>query len=476
MGNLMRKYFFYIAILFPLIMVSGCNKWLDVTPKTEMKAAVLFSQQTGFRDAIIGVYGLMTDESVYGSELSMAYLEVLAQVYDNIKTTVGHEYLNAANYDFHEVNEENRLLKIWKQQYRAIVNLNILLKKADENQTVFTDDNYHVIKGEALALRAFLHFDLLRLFGALPSTGLSTLAIPYADSYTNIPFQQSSVKEVAEKALADLKEARKLLADSDPYGPQKATINEFSLIEGDRSYRFNYYAATALMARIYLYIDDKENALSSAKEVIASGMFPLFEFPSSTTSTLEKEDYIFPSEQIFGLVIKDLKTRIADKFFPENYNNVGPQILSIKTSTFQQIFPAGINTDYRNFWFENSSSTTKRITKFTYNTRIPLIKVSEMYLIASECEPHIEEAVQYLNSIKIHRGLSPLDPDSFDSETLNEEINDEYRREFIGEGQLFYYYKRLNVQKLPNTAQFLNSEEVYKLPIPNVEIEFGDIE
>jgi hypothetical protein len=69
--------------------------------------------------------------------------------------------------------------------------------------------------------------------------------------------------------------------------------------------------------------------------------------------------------------------------------------------------------------------------------------------------------------------LAPLDAPSTTTEMLGQEIAAEYRREFIGEGQLFYYYKRLDVQKLPTIAQFTDSDAVYSLPIPVSESEFG---
>lgn len=142
----------YSILIFTLLLLgnSGCQKWFDVIPKTEMKGEVLFSNQAGFRDALIGVYALMTQRDSYGSELTMAYVDVLAQTYDNARTTVGHVYRNAANYDYTDAGEQARLLRIWRQQYKAIVNCNIIIQQADEKKEVFTGENYNIIKGEAL--------------------------------------------------------------------------------------------------------------------------------------------------------------------------------------------------------------------------------------------------------------------------------------------------------------------------------------
>lgn len=463
------KIFIIIAVLFSSL---SCNKWFDVTPSTEMKADVLFSNQAGFRDALIGVYALMCDPNSYGSELTMGYMDVLAQTYSNVRSNVNHSYVNAGNYRYTELSEEQRLTKIWKQQYKAIANVNILLEKADEKKAIFSGHNYKIIKGEALALRAFLHFDLLRMFGPLPHLGLDAKAIPYVNAHTNVPFAQSSIKEVVQQVIKDLEDAQSLLKDADPLGPQVQTSNSTSLSDGNRQVRMNYYAASALMARAYLYINEKEKALDKAKEVIDSKQFPLF----TSSAATQNEDYIFPSEHIFSLTISDLKTRFSDRFFPEVDHATNPVALTISNSHLTGIFPGGLNTDYRNNWLATASSSSKRLTKYAYNTFIPLIKVSEIYLIAAEAERNLQFAIEkYLNKLKIHRGLSELDAHTTTEEMLKIEIADEYRREFIGEGQLFYYFKRLNVQKLPTIPLFTDSKQVYELPLPSNEIEFGKI-
>ncbi len=469
----MKKYSLIIlAILF--LSTTGCKKWFDVIPKTEMKGDALFSTEAGFRDALIGVYALMTQPASYGSELTMAYLDVLAQTYDNTRTTSGHSYLKAADFDYKEAGEEKRLEKIWKQEYKAIVNTNIILQKAEENRSIFKGKNFNIIKGEALGLRAFLHFDLLRMFGHAPLEGLNQKAIPYANAYTNVPFKQSTSLEVISFIITDLNNARELMKDSDPYSPSLMKKEDAGFASGNRNVRMNYYAITALMARVYLYAGEKEKALIKAKEVIDSGLFPPF---SSGSGVTDKKNYIFPSEQIFSLTITDLKTRYSDRFFPEVGNNASPTSLTMRNTTLLTIFPAGLDTDYRNNWFETSTSSTKRLSKYSYNTIIPLIKISEMYLIAAEAEPVTSIAVKkYLNVLKVHRGLSELDAQTTSDVLLKTEIKNEYRREFIGEGQLFYYYKRLNEQKFPTLPQFSNSSQVYNLPIPSIEIEFGNIE
>ena len=104
---------------------------------------------------------------------------------------------------------------------------------------------------------------------------------------------------------------------------------------------------------------------------------------------------------------------------------------------------------------------------------LPLIRLSEMYYIAAECEPDFNTAKGYLETVRQHRGLSSYPLTCTDKQQLQDDIEQEYRKEFIAEGQLFYYYKRQNLSSIPFTAQTMN-RDVYVFPVPDNELEFGD--
>jgi hypothetical protein len=473
----MKKHIFIVLALC-LVSVTSCQKWLDVTPKTDVKGKVLFSNQAGFRDALIGIYSLMTTGNSYGSEMTLATTDVLAQVYDNVRSTAGHSYENTAKYLYTDAVVETRFANIWRQQYKGVVNANLILANIDEKKSVFTSGNYQLVKGEALALRALLHFDILRLFSPSALTGADEKAIPYVTAYTNVPAEQFTVAQVLDMVIKDLTGAQELLAPVDPYGPGHASLPaepENDLLQ-NRRYRMNYYAVTGLLARVYLYKGDKVKALAAAKEVISAGLFPLFE-PNGGGVPTQPADYVFPTEQLFCLKVAGLKDKYAVNFFPEITVSASPTAMTINNTTLAQLFPAGVNTDYRNNWFDVATSSAKRITKYNFNNIIPILKLSEMYLVAAESEPDVAEAVTtYLNVLRAHRGLGGLDAAGATRPSLDAEIALEYRREFIAEGQLFYYYKRLNVPKLPSITQFENPAAVYVIPIPAAEIEFGNIE
>src|SRR5690606_20134058 len=100
---------------------------------------------------------------------------------------------------------------IWKGLYNGIVNANLILEQIDEKSRLFTGDNYHLIKGEALAIRGYLHCDALRLFAPAVIVNGGAEAIPYVTTYSNKVTKLSKVSSVLDSVIADLEKAKELL-------------------------------------------------------------------------------------------------------------------------------------------------------------------------------------------------------------------------------------------------------------------------
>jgi hypothetical protein len=81
-----------------------------------------------------------------------------------------------------------------------------------------------------------------------------------------------------------------------------------------------------------------------------------------------------------------------------------------------------------------------------------MIRVTEMYYIAAECATAALDtlnATDLLDTVRVHRNLPKYTLAALKADSLNIEIRKEYQKEFLGEGQMFYFYKRKN---LPFTA------------------------
>ena len=470
----MKKLINKSIILSLVVALTACNDWLNVSPKTDMKAEDLFSTEAGFRDALIGVYALMATSNLYGKNLSYGYLDVLTQYYtsprSNTSTGYEHNLKNAAAYNYTESDEESRILSIWSSHFSAIANINQALLFIDENREVFTsEDIHHIYKGEFLALRALLHFNILRLFAPSPmmdnQNGLNALAIPYVEQYTNIAQPQLTVKEVLEKVVKDLLAAKDLMKE-------REIFNEFDSSSPmyKRNQRMNYYAVTALLARVYLYENEKEAALTEVKKIIGEVDG---ENPTSytlATSGATATNPMFQSELIFTLDVQKLKDLSENSFSETSLSDV----LLVSEKGKQTIFTAsGLESDFRSSWLTATSNGKEYVlTKYNNMNYIPLFKLSELYLIAAECADG-EDAYWYLNQLRNHRGLSSIEH----TKDIESYIYQEYRREFLGEGQLFFYYKRklYDTVGAEDNVGIEDLKAVYNLPIPTSEIDFGNI-
>ncbi|PTT16915.1 hypothetical protein DBR27_01815, partial [Flavobacterium sp. HMWF030] len=110
--------------------------------------------------------------------------------------------------------------------------------------------------------------------------------------------------------------------------------------------------------------------------------------------------------------------------------------------------------------------------KMTFRFQIPILKMAEVYLIAAETAAVPADGIAFLNTLRFNRGLTNLGTTA----VVATEVTKEYKKEFIGEGQLFFYYKRINSSTIPNgsasSGNITMSKVQYVVPMPDSEINF----
>ena len=468
----MKATYIYILYVGIALLMSSCNDWLDVQPRSQVEDTELFETESGYKEALAGVYSSMVSTKTYAKEATYGFIGVLGQEWDFYYSA---QYDDVAAYNYEAAMPTSYIREFWANSYSGIANVNNLLRHIDSHPGLFSTDNYGVIKGEALALRAFLHFDLLRCFGVSYAVNPDQPAIPYSTALSYRVFPQLPVHEVAEKAISDLLAAEELLKTSDPIITGREideTVDNGYLI--NRQMHLNYYAVKALEARVYLWMGENDKALEAAKEVIESGKFTW-----STVANMQAGyDRCFADEHLFALNNLTLTADIADKFFAD-----GSQYSFAVTRDRLLDYFENATQDYRyTFLFKSGSAThanNRYITKYDessgtstyYKYKMPLIRLSEMYLIKSEVEYRqgdADAAKATLNKLRKARNLPGIDelPADFDLELIRE-----YRREFLGEGQLFFLYKRLNRANILYSTVDAVAEKVYTFPLPITETE-----
>lgn len=466
------KHLRYITLMTASLLLVACNDWLDVQPRSQVEDTELFETESGYKEALAGVYSSMVSTSTYTKELTYGFIGVLGQEWDFYYSA---QYDDAAAYRYNAAYPTTSIRNIWANSYSGIANVNNLLAHIDDNTGLFAADNHDVIKGEALALRAFLHFDLLRCFGVSYAVNPNQPAIPYSTALSYRVFPQLTVHEVAEKVIQDLLDAEALLQASDPIVTEReiteSTDNGYLL---NRQLHLNYYAVKGLEARVYLWMGEYDKALEAAQTVIQSEKFPW----ASVANLQAGYDRCLASEHLFALNNLTQTADIADEFFSD-----GSQYSFAVTRDRLLDYFDNATQDYRfTFLFKSGSSThanNRYLMKYDapsgsntyYMYKMPLLRVAEMYLIQSEVEYRkgdADAAKATLNRLRIARNLPALDelPNDYELELIHE-----YRREFLGEGQLFFLYKRLNRPTILYSDVDAVAEKVYTFPLPITETE-----
>lgn len=481
----MNKYIKISIISIILISLPACSDWLDISPRTQIKAADNFKTEQGYKDALTGVYLLMTNESLYGQDLTFGLLDVLAQYYTGIYNT-SNAYYYAKSFDFKNNSNITRFNNIWYKSYNVITNINELIQFIDKaDSTDFTGRNYNLIKGEAYGLRAFMHFDLVRLYGPSYEVGATSKAIPYITNVSTKVTPLSTVDQVLTQALSDLAIAEKCL-QADPV-MNTATSSHYDVeYERNRTFKFNYYAVKMLEARIYLYKKDYINALASAQKVINQSTFywtPLEEINAADT---KQRNLVFSEELVFSLYCSKLNSNYTAYF---TGSNSGLYMLGENYEALYQLYQTGTDHDtryeYQSALIEQYRFSTKlkqSANNSNYLFRMPIMRLSEAYYIASECalkQDNFSYAISLLNTVRESRQINAPLPETLNAEQIETEIFNEYSKEFFAEGQLFYFYKRLNYQYIPIRAANGSSVTIsyvtptYIFPMPDDELEYG---
>ena len=472
--------FFALSLL--CVLCASCNDWLDVEPKSQIKEEDHFNREGGFKDQLAGVYTQMTEKSMYGLNMGIGFVEVLSHSYD-INPNSNWRY--ADQFDYSEASSEGIIKQIWQSTYSCIANLNIFIRNIEKaDPDMFTERGYRIYRGEAYGLRAFLHFELMRLFAEAPVTAsASSKGVPYVTAYSTDVVPQLSVGETMQLIINDLLLAREeLVTDTLNQRPYSGTTLTYDLYRNS----FNYLACVVTLAKAYLWIGDTQNALKYANELIDwqdnhfNPGFSWIHYTNMQSTKRNELDCSFTSEHLFQLYINDWEDT-ANLYFTKQGSI---SVLTPSEATASDIYEVdnGYGNDYRYLRGYEQDGENRYMAKFwynegsTYNNRYPLIRMSEPYYIAAECQKQSNRsrAVELLNIVRENRNLSlfPLSTD-LTADQIQQEIYKEYRKEFIGEhGELFFYYKRLNISDIKGSAT-RGSKSVYVLPIPSNDQEFG---
>lgn len=501
---MIRKiYTAFISFALAALTLSSCSDWLDLYPSDEIKEEYLFSSGDGFRTATNGIYRKMATFDLYGSNLTWGILDAWAQSYYIEQAPItggGNAMRRIAELVFKNTELVPTTDAMWNAAWNVVANCNELAQqaaKADPGLFYGLDGERQMILGEAIGLRALIQFDLLRIYAPSPSSVNfredNRTFIPYVNVYPSYINDHQTVRYCLEQIVADLKEAQRILQEVDKassmstsYRFDIATASE-KQFAGCRGYRLNYYAVTAELARVYLYAGKNAEAYAEAKKIIDEENKTGYFAASTSSYGFRNGNMKMYDNIIFGLYSP---TELVEWDQEINHGSDGASeehYLCLDSEIAKGLYGDEKDSDWRfkyqleekdyGYYYRTLKyykQTESKEIGITNNRTIPMIRMSEVYYIAAEAifDTNPEEAQGYLELVKKGRGISKtFDNVTNKSEFINLLVNDA-RREFLGEGQIFYMYKRLN-RSMPACSYYksdvLPTDENMVLPKPDSE-------
>ena len=464
----------HISGFIIVLLTSSCS-FLDIDTPGIVNNGKMFGNEQGFIDAMDGVYASMAAEGLYGKELSFGFIDEIAQLYFNDYGEGETTLTKSIDLKYRDEDVRERIDGIWGDAYNVISSANSII----DNVSGHSYPGLPHIEGEARAVRAMVHFDLLRLF-AHGMEKAESEAIPYVDHFSITPFRRLAVKDVYDRITDDLERSYKLLSES-PEISGRTPSNVY----------MNKYAVAALLARVHNWAGNHGEAAKYAKAALEGD----FQFTRDEQVKSLFKGYLANRECIFGLHAPNMYLDVRSNLYPTRLTESMLMVRDNYQTLFEVPTFTSTNNDYRYQACFSKRTWTKSVTlcvklydknydedQIVPTGRIPgpnLIRIPEMYYILAESaysSADTGHALEYLNTVVTARGLRPLSLEDIDTEAkFRRKLVGEYIKEYWGEGQIFFTYKRFNMDMDGvNSKHFTASDDVYVLPLPESEYENGE--
>lgn len=403
----------YIILLGLFLMISSCNQdeFLDKDPFDKVLTENLVTDFESFNSATAGVYNIFQNTFYYNS-----YYTILPDLMGDNVQALWVVFQDIDRYQ--TISNDVYAKRVWDEISRAIAQSSIVIRQAENFDFGANQQEAKELIGQLYVARALAYFDMQRLY-AQPynfTTDASHLGAPLVDeSLVGIELispARATTAEVYAKIISDIQTGISLIGD-----------------DTSSAYYLNKNSAKALLARVYLYMENWSEANALASEVI-----------DMNYSLISNADYVsswaqdVTSESIFS---------IANNEFDNSGNSSAIEYyrrprFKASDNLFDQI---DVNDARKSL----IAASTKNVLKYpttgaVRDNNMPIIRLSEMYLIKAEALAEMEmdeEARIAVNAILL-RANPAATPYAQSGDALKNIIQEERRKELMFEGHRLF--------------------------------------
>ncbi len=438
----------FVTGIFALGSLNSCKKLLVENPSTtKILTSTVFTDSLTVQASLAGMYNTMSYSATYN--FFVAVLPGFSV--DELNYVQGSSYNQYINNTI-PTNDGN-VESLWSSSYNIIYQANAIIGGVGNSSSISAKFKSQAL-GEALFVRAFCYFYLTNLFGDVP-------LITGTDLGTNETIARTPAATVYAQIISDLKLAQSYLPA------------DYSVSGGTARTRANKFAATALLARVYLYQSDWVNAEAQSTTVINSSLYvPASDLTTVFTPTSEEAILQFYNEA-------GGYTQFAYNIVPSAVTPVPSYVL-----TTQQVaaFPAGdkrqatwtktilYNNITYSYPYKYKSVSSANLEYYT------VLRIAEQYLIRAEAraeQNNTSGAIADLNVIRnpTRVGL-PMYSGATDQASVLTAIMKERQLELFAEwGHRWFDLKRTNTANAVLGAEkptWTATSVLYPIPVTEI--------
>lgn len=453
------KRFNIILALFCIVALASCDSFLDKQPTNAGDSSSAIQSVFDAEVMINGITAKMLSSNYLGRNMIM-YGDCKGGDLTILTAGRGMDYMYSFNHTFNSYSMSG----FWTTGYNIILQLNNLITNIDRLEAEGTNENFNDVKGQALTLRAMLYFDLVRLYGEPYNEDKDALGVPNITTVLDAAAEEprATVAKNYETIINDLKAAEDIIGTSKNQG------------------FINYWGNKALQARVYLSMDQFDNALAAAEDVIENGPYSLYSNTEWVNSWASKEG----KESIFQLYMLATEANLGGSSIGAYYarrNHYGSSGgCFIASEYFMNLLgedPDDVRWGIMTYDEDHTAADKQNVKTCNYkylgtvdakgdgdsdaaSVNIKVIRLSEVYLIAAEAAyrkstPDKKLACERLNAI---RKRSPNLAPATEATITHDMILNEKAKELHGEGHRYWDLIRCN-----KTIEF--NDDLYGIPV-----------
>lgn len=453
MKNTNYKYLHTASFFLLLVLFTACAKQIEIKPEYQLDGSSPLASIAEADNALTGAYDAFQAGDYYSSggigPFSIAP-DIMSDDLIETNESLGNEQSTS---EWTYIPTDGTVRTPWLSAYAIISGVNIILRDID-NIASQDPKAARRIKGQALAIRAHVHFDLLRLYGESLEGNSTAKGIPYITTFdvTAKP-GRSNVKESYDKILADLSEAATQLS-----GELDKPINTAT-----NKSRVDWLVVKAMQARVNLYAGLWQAAADAATAVISR----------TSLSTIDEFPFIWNDESVAEVLWAVSFESVQDGAVYDNvYFARGNRGAYRPAQGLTALYDQANDVRYGSYMAQVGDLNgtphaprlivVKHIGKGTKTDGVvdwKAYRVGELYLIRAEANFRLtkqSDALDDLDELRRNR----IDGFTQGSETGNAiltAILTERRKELAFEGHRFFDFKRLNKSPINRCASNTNS-------------------